>query len=75
MPIVDKNGLMLSHFSLLIVQLAQLGIMTGSGTPEGSIEGKQTQLYMDTTGTAGNVLYIKRDADIAGDKKRGWILI
>jgi hypothetical protein len=30
---------------------------------------------MDDAGTAGAILYIKRDTDIAGDKTQGWILV
>jgi len=50
-------------------------ILTGSGPPEGVVEAAQEKRYMDTIGTAGNIYYIKRDDDIAGDKTMGWILI
>ena len=59
----------------LLRQLVQLQILTGSGSPEGVIEAKVTTLYMNTSGTAGNILYIKRDADISGDRSQGWILV
>lgn len=48
---------------------------SGSGSPEGVVEAAPGKLYYDTAGTAGNILYIKRDADIAGDKSQGWILV
>ncbi len=49
--------------------------LTGSGSPEGVLEALSTKEYMDTAGTAGNIKYIKRDDDIAGDKTMGWILV
>ena len=43
----------------------------GSGSPENVVSAAQKSLYMDTAGTAGSILYIKkRDASVAGDKKR-----
>ena len=48
---------------------------TGSGSPEAVLVADITKQYMDTAGTAGSILYIKRDADIAGDRSKGWILV
>ena len=53
----------------------QLQILTGTGSPEGVIEAKAATLYMNTAGTAGSILYIKRDDDISGDRSQGWILV
>lgn len=50
-------------------QITALGILTGTGSPEGVIEADRKTLYLDTSGG----LYIKRDADIAGDRTKGWI--
>lgn len=55
--------------------LANLSIITGSGSPEGVIEARATRLYMDTAGSAGSILYIKQVDDIAGDRTEGWILV
>ena len=44
-------------------QVTGLQILTGSGSPEGVVEAPITTLYMNTAGTAGSILYIKRDAD------------
>jgi hypothetical protein len=30
---------------------------------------------MADDGVAGSILYIKRDTDIGGDNKQGWILV
>ena len=50
-------------------------MIVGTGSPEGVIDAPQTANYMDDAGTAGNIKYIKRDADIAGDSTKGWILV
>lgn len=50
-------------------------IKTGTGSPEGVVEGKATAEYMDSIGTPGNIKYIKQVGDIAGDTTLGWILI
>ena len=73
--IVDKNGLMSDRFQDWAQNVTRLAIITGEGSPEGLVEALQTQLYMNITGTAGNILYIKRDADINGNKSMGWILV
>jgi len=55
--------------------VSNLQTLSGSGSPEGIIEAQQLILYMDIIGTTGNILYIKRDPDIAGDSKKGWVLV
>ena len=73
---VDKEGrINKGRATDLVQQLVNLSILTGEGTPEGNVVAEQTRLYMDTLGTAGNILYIKRDPDIAGDRSQGWILV
>lgn len=52
-------------------QLNLSTILTGSGSPEGVVAANPTQLYMDTAGTAGNILYIKK----TGVSDTGWILV
>lgn len=59
----------------LLRQLVQQQILTGEGSPEGQVEAQITTRYMDINGSAGNILYIKRNSDISGDRTRGWILI
>ena len=68
----DKQTQQLNDFFLL---LSELDVATGSGSPEGVLAAGITKQYMDTAGTAGSILYIKRDADIGGDKTQGWILV
>ena len=62
-------------FKTLLQAIDEQTVITGSGSPETFIEAGVNKQYMDTAGTAGNILYIKRDADIAGDKTKGWILV
>lgn len=72
---VDDGGVLTERNYQIIANLVQLQIIQGSGSPENVISAKTRTLYMDTAGTAGSILYIKRDADISGDTKRGWILV
>ena len=73
-PISDE-GIMNDRFLEWTRLVTRLQILTGSGSPEAVIEAFPVTLYMDTAGTAGSILYIKRDADIAGDRTKGWILV
>lgn len=44
---------------------------TSSGSPEGVVTGSPGKLYMDTAGTAGSILYVKK----TGSGNTGWILV
>ena len=48
---------------------------SGYGTPETFVEALQGALYMDDMGLDGNILYVKRDSNIFGDKSLGWIAV
>lgn len=72
---VDEKGLMSIEVSNFFNLVGDLAIAEGSGSPEGVLEARVTKLYMDTAGTAGNILYVKRDSDIGGDATQGWILV
>lgn len=78
-PIVDESLIQTAQtrlfFTALLTVLDEQIILTGSGSPEGIIEAIVAKEYMDTAGIAGAIKYIKRDADIAGDKTKGWILV
>lgn len=73
--IVKEDGTMEDAFRTFTNQVALLGLIIGTGSPEGAVEALQGQEYMDDAGTASAILYIKRDPDIAGDKTKGWLLI
>jgi CMP-N-acetylneuraminic acid synthetase len=70
-----EDGSLEPAFQIFTQSLADRALIIGTGSPESVIEANQGALYMDDAGTAGAILYIKRDADIAGDKTQGWILV
>lgn len=74
-PIVSQNDNMLQPFQAWTQIMTRVAPITGIGSPEGIVEAQKNSFYMDDTGTAGNIFYIKRDADISGDKSQGWILV
>jgi hypothetical protein len=75
-PSVDHSGRFTFQVRTVLLQLIQQsGLIIGTGSPSGVVEAQQGKFYMDDTGTAGNILYIKRNADVGGNKKLGWILV
>jgi len=74
-PIIDATGNMTQVFRAWTQGVSRLDIRTGAGSPEGVVTAPIKTLYMDDAGTAGAILYIKRDAAIAGDASQGWILV
>lgn len=52
-------------------QVNQNTVLEGTGSPEGVISAEPTTLYMDDSGSAGSILYVKKTG--AGDT--GWILV
>ena len=74
-PFTDEFGALSSQARAWINALTNQSTIVGDGTPEGFVVAPISQEYMDRGGTAGNIKYIKRDADISGDKSKGWFLI
>ena len=74
-PIVDYNGQMTQEMRSWTQIITGFSIVIGSGNPENVIEAEQGALYMADDGTAGSILYVKRDANVSGDKTQGWILV
>lgn len=72
---VDGEGSLTNRAQIWTELVTQQQIITGSGSPEGVVSAAPTRLYMNTAGTAGNILYIKRDAAVSGDSTQGWILV
>jgi hypothetical protein len=62
-------------FRTWVNTITRESLIIGSGSPEGVIDAVQGREYMDSDGTTGAIKYIKRDADIAGDTKDGWVAI
>lgn len=71
---ITEDGVMSRQFQEWQALVTKLLPMTGTGTPEGNVEGQLYQHYYDTSGSAGNILYIKMQAHIGGDKTKGWLL-
>lgn len=74
-PIVDGSQYMNPNFrgwtqSITRTVNAQT-IITGSGSPEGVVVGDITQMYMNSAGTSGAILWIKK----TGTGNTGWILV
>ena len=74
-PIIDSEGRPTEAFGYWLTLITRTDIIVSSGSPEGVVTATVGQEYMDSSGTAGSIKYIKRDADIAGDRSMGWILI
>lgn len=72
---VQNDNKMSTDFFVWTRGVTNLDIITGTGSPEGNVSALQKRLYMDDAGTAGNILYIKRDSAVAGDDTKGWILV
>lgn len=73
--IVNENGQMIDPFASFIDNVTKLGVIVGTGSPEAVVEAEIGQLYMNDAGTAGSILFIKRDDSIGGDFSQGWILV
>ncbi len=50
-------------------------LLFGTGSPEGVVEAVKGREYMDESGTASTIKYIKQVDDVAGNNKNGWILV
>lgn len=74
-PLLKESGSASTQFNSWLKTISDRSLIVGSGTPEGIVEGVQGADYMDDTGVVGAIKYIKRDADILGDKTKGWVLI
>ena len=74
-PLLKEDGSPAAQLNSWFKIMTDRALIIGTGSPESVVEANQGALYMDDAGTAGAILYIKRDADIAGDKTQGWILV
>jgi len=73
LPIVTENKAASDAFRLWMARTDLGTPITGAGSPEGLVEARQFQLYINTTGATGTLLYVKLQPDIAGNKKQGWV--
>jgi len=74
-PIVTSNGVMSDVFQRWMNQVTRNDLLIGTGSPEGVIEAQIGREYMDDTGLAGAVKFIKQLPDIAGDRTKGWVAV
>lgn len=71
-PCVDAGGRPLQNLFIIIEQLRQLTVLSGSGSPEGIVTAGKLRLYMDDiTGE----IYIKKLEAIGGDRSNGWVQV
>lgn len=74
-PIVDDTGKMTQVFRTWTLDASLSIPVVGAGSPEGLVQARQYQLYIDSTGAAGAIEYRKMLPDIGGDRSKGWILV
>jgi len=74
-PLIERNGTASQEMRTWAQAITTQTTITGEGSPEGVVQGEITAEYMDLNGTTGTLLYRKRDADILGDKTKGWVLV
>ena len=74
-PLLDDRGVASTQFNTWLKVITDGALIIGTGSPEGVVEANQGAKYMDEIGVAGAISYIKRNADILGDKTKGWILV
>lgn len=74
-PIIKEDGSPSVQFNSWLKLISDRSLIIGTGSPESIVEANQGSEYMDDAGVAGAIKYIKRDADIGGDKTQGWVLV
>lgn len=73
--IIDSQGRPTEAFFYWLQLVTDLDMLVGSGSPEGVQEARQKRLYLDTSGSAGSVLYVKQVDSISSDRTKGWVLV
>lgn len=74
-PIIESDGSLTLQSRTFFKSLEVQALIIGTGSPETVVEAEQGASYMDNSGTAGSIKYIKRDDNIGGDKSQGWVLV
>ena len=74
-PVIEQDFTSAQELRDWTKTITDQATIIGTGSPEGVIEAFITAMYMDDTGAAGSIMYVKKLADIGGDKSQGWILI
>lgn len=58
------------EYARAVNDLDDRSVLRGEGTPEGAVTASVGRLYVDTTGGAGTVLYVKESGDATDT---GWV--
>ncbi|WP_372857615.1 hypothetical protein [Pseudoalteromonas sp.] len=78
-PLLKDGGSPNVQFNSWLKTVSDRALIIGTGSPESVVEANQGAIYMDDSGIAGAILYIKRDADDGlgpvPDKTKGWVLV
>lgn len=74
-PLVDERGGQSEQMRVWTRIITNQAVIVGTGNPEGVVEAEQGAKYIDETGALETVFYIKKLADIGGDKTQGWYLV
>jgi len=74
-PIIEKNGTMAQAFRTWTLDVSLNVALIGEGSPEGVLEARQYQLYIDSLGVSGAIEYRKMLPDIGGNKLMGWVAV
>lgn len=74
-PILNDDGTMEQSFRTWVNTITREALIIGEGSPEDVIPAVQGREYMDSNGTTGSLIYRKRDSDIGGDNKKGWVAV
>lgn len=74
-PIIEKDGFPSEAMNEWLLAVSLNIPMTGIGSPEGVVNARLYQVYLDTTGGAGAIEYRKMLPDVGGDKTQGWIQV
>tara|TARA_R110002096_G_scaffold57029_1_gene144983 strand:+ start:42 stop:290 length:249 start_codon:yes stop_codon:yes gene_type:complete len=73
--ILDSEGAPSTEFRLWIENMTADSLITGDGSPDGAVRADAGREYMDTSGVAGAIKYIKQVNSVLGDQTLGWVLI
>lgn len=74
-PVVDDSGRMAQAFRTWTLDASLSIPIVGTGSPEGVVEARQYQLYINSSGLAGSIEYRKMLPEIGGDRSKGWLLV
>lgn len=72
---VDDDGYLTDLSFNWHLNVTNLDMLVGTGSPDGVIQAKQKRLYLQTDGAPRNILWVKVVDSIGGDRSLGWQLV